>query len=174
MPSEAQVKILFVSWKSYVPLSRYSSFCIFNHHMIYQICDVMISINTWDRVHFWIYLLNYKWLTRQTWLIDRYRQGQYFSEITWMIWRAGIKFQVLFNLTTCSNYSRTNYVKSLVFLFFLKGWIKRIKDGKYQLLNIDRFCYIRHFIKILQGTGTSAQSSALSQIYVNNISHKIH
>ena len=30
--SEAQVKNLFISWKGYVSFSRYSSFCIFNHH----------------------------------------------------------------------------------------------------------------------------------------------
>ena len=44
--SEAQAKNFFISWKSYVPFSRYSSFCIFNHPMIYQICDVMMSIST--------------------------------------------------------------------------------------------------------------------------------
>ena len=34
-------------------------FCIFNHHKIYQICDVMMSISTGDWVQFWIYLLNH-------------------------------------------------------------------------------------------------------------------
>ena len=43
VPSEAQIKN-FV--KNYVPFLRYSSFCIFNHPMIYQICDVMMSIST--------------------------------------------------------------------------------------------------------------------------------
>ena len=33
------VKNFFISQKSYVPFSRYSSFCIFNHPMIYQICE---------------------------------------------------------------------------------------------------------------------------------------
>ena len=36
--------VLFVSYKSCVLFSRYSSFCIFNHLMIYQICDVMSII----------------------------------------------------------------------------------------------------------------------------------
>ena len=45
VPSETQVKKFFVSQKSYVLFSRYSSFCIFDHPMIYQICDVM-SIST--------------------------------------------------------------------------------------------------------------------------------
>ena len=67
--SEAQVEIFFVSWESYVPFSRYSSFFIFNHLMIYQICDMM-SINTRDRVHFWIYILHRNSLSQQTWSID--------------------------------------------------------------------------------------------------------
>ena len=29
--------------------SRYLSFSIFNYPMIYQICDIMIGISTWDR-----------------------------------------------------------------------------------------------------------------------------
>ena len=41
---EAQVKILFILQKSYVLLSRYSM--VFHHPMIYQICDVMVSIST--------------------------------------------------------------------------------------------------------------------------------
>ena len=43
--SEAQVKNCFISQKVYVPLSAYSSFCIFKHSVIYQIRDVMISIS---------------------------------------------------------------------------------------------------------------------------------
>ena len=54
--------------------------------MIYQICDVMMSINTWNRVHFWIYLLNHGSLCHQTYAIDRYNQEQYFSGIIWTIW----------------------------------------------------------------------------------------
>ena len=36
--SEAQVKNFLILRKSYVLFLRYSSFCIFNHPMIYQIC----------------------------------------------------------------------------------------------------------------------------------------
>ena len=50
--SEAQVKNFFILYKGYVPFSRYSSFSIFNHPMICQICDVMMSINTQDRMNF--------------------------------------------------------------------------------------------------------------------------
>ena len=39
--------------------------------MIYQICDVMMSISTWDWVYFWMYLLNcYSLTTKLGQLID--------------------------------------------------------------------------------------------------------
>ena len=86
VPSKAQIKNFFISQKNYVLFSRYSSFCIFNHSMIYQINDVtMMSISTWDKVHFLIYLLNDKSWSLQTWSVYRYtvrwgefvRQGEF-------------------------------------------------------------------------------------------------
>ena len=109
-------------------------FCIFNHPIIYQICDITMSIRTWDNLHFLIYLLNHNSQGHQTWSVDRYKQGQYFSVIFWTIWRTGARFQVLFNLATCPNYSITKYVKIPVFYFFEKvnkGQSKRylLKQG---------------------------------------------
>ena len=46
VPFEAQITNFFISQKNYVPFSRYSSFCIFNNPVIYQICDVTMSIST--------------------------------------------------------------------------------------------------------------------------------
>ena len=43
--SEAQVDNFFILQKSYVPFSRYSSLRILKDPMIYQICDVMMSIS---------------------------------------------------------------------------------------------------------------------------------
>ena len=86
--------------------------------------------STWDRVHFWIYLLNNK-LTHQTWSIDRYKQLQYFSGSFWTIWRTGAKLQALFNLVTCSNYSMTNYVKFPVFHF-----VERVNKRELKMVNI--------------------------------------
>ena len=60
-------------------------FCIFNYSLIYQICDVMTKIIIWERVHFSKYLLNHKLLSHQTRPIDRYKQGQKFSETFWTI-----------------------------------------------------------------------------------------
>ena len=128
--SEAQVKNFFILWKSYAPFSRYSSFCIFNHLMIYQICDVM-SISIWDRVHFWIYFLNHNSISHHTWPTDRYKLGQCFSGIFWTIWRTRAKFQVLLNLATYSNYSITSYVKISVFHFF-----EKVKKGQLKMVNV--------------------------------------
>ena len=47
---------------SYFFFSRYSNFCIFNHFMIYQICEI-VSISPWNRVQFWIQLLNHNSLS---------------------------------------------------------------------------------------------------------------
>ena len=43
MLSEAQIKNFFISQKNYIPFSRYSSFYIYNHPMIFRICDVTMS-----------------------------------------------------------------------------------------------------------------------------------
>ena len=83
--------------------------------------DVMM--NTWDRVHFWIYLLNHNSVTHQTWSVDRYKEEQHFPEIFRMIWRIVPTFQALFNLATSSNYSTTDCDKFPVF-YLLKGWIR--------------------------------------------------
>ena len=44
--------------------------------MIYQICEVTMTISTWDKAHFWIYLLNHNSLSHHTWPTDIYKQGQ--------------------------------------------------------------------------------------------------
>ena len=49
LSSEGQEFFYFVEFAFillYVPFARYSSVCIINHPMIYQICDVMMSIGT--------------------------------------------------------------------------------------------------------------------------------
>ena len=137
VPSEAQVKNVFVSKKIYFPFSRCSSF---NHLMIYQICDVPMMMSILN------ISLNHNSLTHQTWSIKRYKQAKYFTEIFWTIWRTGAKFQALFSLATCSYYSITNYVNFPVFNFvfhfsvfqFFKGESGRIKNGKYRLLKVGR------------------------------------
>ena len=106
----------------------------FNHSMIYQICDVMMIISTWDRVHFEIYLLNHKSLTLHAWSIDGYNQGQYFCDIFWTNWMTGAKFQALFNLATSSNYSITNYVKFSVFHFFF-FFFERVNKEELKMVN---------------------------------------
>ena len=78
------------------------------------------SVTSWDRVHFWIYLLNHNSSCHQTWPIDRYKQGQQLSTILWTICMTGTKFKVFSNLAICSNYSITSYIKITLFYFFEK------------------------------------------------------
>ena len=87
-----------------------------------------LSISIWDRVHFWIYLLNHNSLIHQTLSIDRYEQEQYFSETFPTIWRTGAMFQALFNLTTCPNYSISNYVKISAF---------QVNKGQLKIVNVN-------------------------------------
>ena len=87
-------------------------------------------VSWWVLVHvigcnFWINPLNHNSLTHQTWSIDKYKQGQHFSEFVWAIWATGAEFQTLFNWATCSKYLITNYVKFPVFYFF-----KRVNKGE--------------------------------------------
>ena len=84
--------------KSYVRFSIYSGFCIFNHPMIYQICDAMISIGIWDKVHFRLYLLNHNSLSHQTWSIDRYKQ---MSMYIWIYICVYIDKQICFSQSFC-------------------------------------------------------------------------
>ena len=100
--------------------------------MIYQICDAMMSISTWDKVNFWIYLLSYNSLSHQTWPIDRYKQGQWFSGMFYKIRRTGAKFEVLFNLVACTNYSITNYAKIPVFYL-----IEKVNKGHLKMVNTN-------------------------------------
>ena len=51
---------------------------LFNKSLSSWWVHVMMSISTWDRVHFWMYHLNHNSLSHQTWPTDRYEQGKYF------------------------------------------------------------------------------------------------
>ena len=91
----------------------------------------------------------------QIWPTDRYKQEQQFSVIFWTIWRTGAKFQVLFNLATCSSHPIINYVKIPVFHFFFFFFLKRaFKNDKCQLLTMARSRDIANFNKIIKGYGT--------------------
>ena len=97
---EAQVKKMLILQKSYVPFSRFSTFCIFNHSMIYQIlCH------------------DEYWYMRQCAFLNISFEPQLIKSPNL---GTGTRFQVLFNFATCSNYSVTNYAKIPVFHFFEK------------------------------------------------------
>ena len=57
---EVQVKKFFYFVEKLCSVLEIFKFCVFNHPLIYEICDVMMNISsTWDRMHFWIYLLSH-------------------------------------------------------------------------------------------------------------------
>ena len=130
--------------------------------MIYQISDMM-SISTWGKIHFWMYLLNHN-SSHQTWPTDTYNQGQQFLGIFWTIWRTGTKFQVFSKLAICPNYSITNYVKIPVLHFFLKRWIRDNINVNYQNGSISPYW---HFNK-------SFPSPTKGQKHVRNVCHTAH
>ena len=125
--------------------SRYSSFCISNHPMIYQSCYIIMCISTWDRMQFWIYLLIHNSLSKQTWPIDRINKGSTFQgsfEQFGGLWLSPWPFKFsnllkLFNNQSCR--------KIPVFHFFENVNLKMV--CKCQLLNMARSRYIIIFKK---------------------------
>ena len=75
------------------------------------------------------------------------------------------KFQVLFNLATCSSYLITCYIKTPVFHFYEKMNKRQLKC---QLLKMVRSPHTVISI-IIKWPGFSFQSPALSQKYVRNV-----
>ena len=59
------------SWQQRIQLCKCKiSSWITNHNPLRR------TLSTWDKLHFWIYLLNRNSWSDQTWLFDRYKQGQ--------------------------------------------------------------------------------------------------
>ena len=44
----------------------------------FQSCGIVMSIQVWDRVYFWIYVLHDEVFGLETWWTNRYSHGQYF------------------------------------------------------------------------------------------------
>ena len=74
-----------------------------------------VSVHETACIFEYIYLLNHNSPIHWICTCDRYNSNNFQES-----WRTGSKFQVLFNLATCSNYSITGYVKIPVFHFFVK------------------------------------------------------
>ena len=121
--------------------SRYSSFGIFNHPIIYQICDAMMSISTLNRAHFWIFLLNHNLLTHKHCSADA-RTIIFRHLLKNLGTRA--KFQVLYNLLQLLN-NQLCQDSSVSFFEKVKA---TFKNGKCQLLKMARPGYIVILIKL--------------------------
>ena len=82
--------------------------------------------------------------------IDRCEQEEWFSGTFWRVWRIGTRFQVLFDLAFCSNYSIANHAKIPMFhffFFFWKGKQGTTKNGECELLKMAKSCFIVILIK---------------------------
>ena len=117
---------------------------IFNHPMIYLICDVMMSISTRDRVYFWIDLFNHNSSSHQTGQLIDISEGNNFQKSFEQFGGLGLSFP--FYLATSSNCSINSYVKIPLF-HFLKRWIKDNKNGKSQLWKMAGSCCLVVLIK---------------------------
>ena len=82
LPSAAQVHNFFYFVEMLCSVLNIFKFLSFkwSHELTYLWHHDEYS-SKWDRVHFWIYLSKHTSLNRQTWPIDRYKQGLQFSWI---------------------------------------------------------------------------------------------
>ena len=100
----------------------------------YQICDVMMSVSTWDRVPFWICLLNHNsWSHKLGQVIDISKANNY-QEFFKHLRGPGLSSRSCsIYLPTRCNYSTANYVKISVFHFFeeVNNWT--FTNGKCEL-----------------------------------------
>ena len=86
--------------------------------------------------------MNHNSLSHQTWPIDRcFHTGNDFHKSFERF--GGLGIQILFNLATCSSYSRINYVKMPVFQFLEKV-------NNYQLLKMAKSLNMAILIKTLK------------------------
>ena len=151
----------------YVSFSRYSIFRIFNHPMIYQIYDVMMSISTWDRVHFWIYILNQTSLVHQIGQLIDIKNGNNFQESFDQF--GGLELRSK-SFSIYQPAPITNYARISVFHFYKKV---NTGNGKSAIKNglISLYC---HFNEIMKGSVTRFQSPVLSQKHVGNVCYTAH
>ena len=154
--SQSQVKFFFISQERYIPFSRYLSFCIFNHPMIYVSTwwALVAFLNMWYVVWFGtICTKNVKNAHRGVLVLVKL-QALVFRNLS-KIRRTGTKFQALFSLATCTSYSIISYIKISMFHFFEKAIKGRLKTVSVNYCQISLYC---HFNKIVKGPGTSLQS----------------
>ena len=102
-------EIFLFHGKRHAPFLRYSIFYILNHPINFKSCDVMMYVRFLDIAYFWINLLNYKSLSRQTnetWKTNSHEQ--YIQEKVCRICKIGSLIPSLLNLKTYHYESKTN------------------------------------------------------------------
>ena len=109
-------------------------FCIFKHPMIYQICDVMMSINTWGKVHFWIYLLNQNSpkLSRQICPI-----GRYFSTVIFF-WKLLNDLEDLSKVPGSFQFSKLHQLLSnQLCQIYSVSFFEKVRKRELKIININ-------------------------------------
>ena len=134
--------------QSHVPFLRYTSSCIFNHPLIYQIYGVMMNISIRGKVHFWIYLLNQNSLTNKLGqMIDKRKDNIFLKSFEqfgdWSYVLDPFQFSNL--LQFLNNY--LCQVSSIS--FFLKEWIRENKKWWITTTKNWQISLYCHFIKII-------------------------
>ena len=132
MPSEAQIKNLFrrkIMFSSqdiqvfvFPTIPRFAkslmSWWVLEHETR-CICECIF----WTTTHE---------VTKLGQLIDISKCNNFQCIIFLTIWRTGARFQVIFNLATCPNYSITKYVKIPVFHFF-----EKVNKGQLKMVYVN-------------------------------------
>ena len=81
--------------------------------MIYEICDIMMSISTRDRMHLWVYLLNHNSLSHQTCPVIDINKGNNFQESFEQF--GGLRISSR-SFLSCSCFARCIIKKTLFFI----------------------------------------------------------
>ena len=143
--------------------------------MIYQICDIMMSIRTWDKVHFWIYPFNHNWCI--VWRIDKYKQGQYEQFGGLGLSSRSFSIKQPPPIIHCQD-SRVSFFKKdewrTINIHCQDSKVSFLKKAEWGTIKNGKFSLYYNFNKILKWPGTSFQSPSSSQKHVRNICHTAH
>ena len=96
-----------------------------SYSIIFKSDEIITSISTRGRVHFWIHLVNRKLIGRKTWLTNRCRNGN----ICIICWTESY-IQTIFNLTKLSQLLKNKHWWFYSFLFFShfpRGTLRQLK-----------------------------------------------
>ena len=114
---------------------------------------------TWDWVHFWVYLLYHNSLCQLTDIIQGNNVQEFFKQLE----RLGLSF----NTPTCSNYSIINYVKIPLFHLHLLSH-SSLSHQTCPIDSISQGNNFQKFFKQFKGLGLSYNIATCSKYLIIN------